>query len=171
LAFGTLKNVIPVLKNAFDADPGSQFLVFEDSTGRQVDFDLSGDLDRVLARAERKPAQAGPGRPKLGVVSREVSLLPRHWEWLEQQPNGASAAIRRLIDDARKQGPDRVRISREAAGRFMTAIAGNLPGYEESTRALYAGDRDRFVALTQGWPADVRKYACWLAAPSFGVQG
>ena len=131
-------------------------LCFEDDSGRQVDFNW------------REPAKApaGPGRPKLGVVSREISLLPRHWEWLEAQPNGASAAIRRLVDQARAQPGEAERRGREAAGRFLTALAGNLPGYEETTRALYGGDLERFTALMEGWPEDIREYAAELAGGS-----
>ena len=128
-------------------------LCFEDQTGRQVDFNW---------REPEKP-QAGPGRPKLGVVSREISLLPRHWEWLEAQPNGASAAIRRLVDQARAMPGETERRRREAAGRFLTAMAGNLPGYEEATRALYAGDLEKLVSLMAGWPADIGEYAARLA--------
>jgi len=96
--------------------------------------------------------------PRLGVVSREVSLLPRHWDWLEQQPNGISAALRRLLDEARKRAPgeERARLAREAAGRFMTAMAGNLPGYEEAARALFAKDHERFTQRIAAWPEDVR---------------
>jgi hypothetical protein len=127
-------------------------LCFEDTTGKQVDFNF------------REPVRVGPGRPKLGVVSREISLLPRHWEWLEAQPSGASAAIRRLVDQARNSAADQERRGREAAGRFLTAIAGNLPGYEEATRALWAGDTARFSALMADWPADVRAYAEQLSS-------
>lgn len=128
-------------------------LCFEDQTGRQVDFNW------------REPVKAapGPGRPKLGVVSREISLLPRHWEWLERQPSGASAAIRRLVDQARAQPGESERQGREAAGRFLTAMAGNRPGYEEATRALYAGDLERYVSLMADWPEDIRQYAARLA--------
>jgi hypothetical protein len=96
----------------------------------------------------------------MGVVSREVSLLPRHWDWLEQQPNGISAALRRLVDEARKRAPgeERARLAREAAGRFMTAMAGNLPGYEEASRALFAQDRERFTQRIAAWPEDVRAH-------------
>jgi hypothetical protein len=128
-------------------------LCFEDQTGRQVDFNWREPL----------PPPAGPGRPKLGVVSREISLLPRHWEWLEAQPNGASAAIRRLVDQARAMPGEKERRGREAAGRFLTAMAGNLAGYEETTRALYAGDLENFVALMAGWPKGIREYAARLA--------
>jgi hypothetical protein len=140
--------------------------VFEDRTGRQVDFDLRGTADEVVARALPRP---GPGRPRLGVTSREVSLLPEHWEWLESHPNGISATLRRLVDAARRRAPqeERVRRSREAANRLMTALAGDRPGYEEATRALFAGDRDRFTKLIQRWPKDVREHVLHLAAEAF----
>jgi len=95
------------------------------------------------------------------VIAREVSLLPRHWEWLEQQPNGASAAIRRLVDEARKRDPgeQQARAAIRAADRFLTAMAGNLPGYEEASRALYARDKKRFHELTRDWPRDIRLHA------------
>jgi hypothetical protein len=103
------------------------------------------------------------------VVSREVSLLPRHWEWLEEQPNGISAALRRLVEEAKKREPaaERTRRARDAAGRFMSAMAGNLPGYEEASRALYAGDAARFGELIRDWPADVREHTAKLAQASF----
>jgi hypothetical protein len=165
LASGELSDVLPALKPHFDRDPGTLFLIFDDRTGRPVDFDLRGTLPEVLARYRPVPARSGPGRPKLGVVAREVSLLPRHWEWLEQQPTGASAAIRRLVDEARKQDPgeDRARSGIEAADRFLTAIAGNLPGYEEATRALYGRNQERFEELIRDWPRDIRMHAQRLA--------
>jgi hypothetical protein len=161
LVSGELDEVLPVLKGRFDEDRGTVVLVFEDRTGKQVDFDLRGTLGEVLARYRLAPARVGPGRPKLGVVAREVSLLPRHWEWLEQQPNGASAAIRRLVDEARKRDPgeQRMRSSIEATGRFLTAMAGNLPGYEEASRALYGRNRERFEELVRDWPKDIRLHA------------
>jgi hypothetical protein len=161
LASGELDEVLPALKSRFDLDPGTLILTFEDRTGKQVDFDLRGTSADVLARYRLAPARVGPGRPKLGVVAREVSLLPRHWEWLEQQPSGASAAIRRLVDEARKRDPgeQRSRSSVEAAGRFLSAMAGNLPGYEEATRALYARNKERFDELVREWPRDIRLHA------------
>jgi uncharacterized protein len=155
--------VLPELKKRFDADKSVMMLIFDDATGKQVDFDLRGNEAQVLARA--LPGQrTGPGRPKLGVVSREISLLPRHWEWLEEQPNGASAALRRLVDEARRreQGRQRVRLALDAAARFMSAMAGNLPGFEEATRALYAKDRSQLESLTSKWPRDVRKHMLQL---------
>jgi len=162
IASGTLAEVLPVLKSRFDAGDQTLVLVFEDQTGQQVDFDLRGTLKQVLERATpANQPRSGPGRPKLGVVSREVSLLPRHWEWLEQQSNGASAALRRLVEQERRREPagQSKRQAVEAVGRFLSAIAGNFPGYEEATRALWAGDRGRFNDLTGNWPHDIRVHA------------
>jgi len=158
VASGPIERVLPALKRRFDKDPGAVMLIFEDRTGRQVDFDLRGTLADVLARARPEPARTGPGRPKLGVVAREISLLPRHWEWLEDQPNGASAAIRRLVDEARKRDPEgeRSRLAIAATGRFLSAIAGDLPGYEEATRALFNSDWARLEELIGDWPKDIR---------------
>jgi hypothetical protein len=166
IASGDLPALLPQLKTWTERAAGEVPLIFDDATGRQVDFDLRGSVAEILARSV--PGR-GPGRPKLGVVPREISLLPRHWEWLEQQPNGASAALRRLVDDARKHEPDRQRARRaqEAATRVMSAIAGNLPSYEEATRALYAGDRGRFGQLIAEWPPDIRGYVARLAEPAF----
>ena len=156
-----------------DLDRGAtgQVLIFSDATGQQRDYDFSGTLEQVLDRAV-PAARTGPGRPKLGVVSREISLLPRHWDWLETQRGGASAALRRLIDEARKADPegDRLRLATEAAGRFMTVMAGDLPGYEEASRALYTHDTERLQSLTQGWPEDVRAHVLYLLAPLFPAQ-
>jgi hypothetical protein len=164
IASGTLEAVLPRLKSRFDKDPGGILLVFEDQSGRQVDFDLRGALPAVLARV-MPPPRSGPGRPRLGVVSREVSLLPQHWEWLEQQSGGASAALRKLVEVARKQAPgeQRARLAMDATCRFLSAMAGNLPGYEEATRALYASDRIHFEELIREWPPDIREHALRLA--------
>ena len=114
----------------------------------------------------------GRGRPKLGVVAREVTLLPRHWDWLNAQPGGASVALRKLVEDARKARgqSDALRARQEAAYRFLSAIAGDWRNYEESTRALYAGDAERFRDLTESWPADVRDHARLLASAAFSSR-
>ena len=111
------------------------------------------------ARAERKV-----GRPKLGVVGREVTLLPRHWDWLAEQPGGASVALRKLIDAERKSRDFREleRKAQEVTYRFMSALAGNLPGFDDASRALFAGNREAFAEATEAWPADVRDHARWL---------
>lgn len=160
VAEGSAADVLPALKQRFDDDRPELVLVFERETGRQVELDLRGTLAEVLARSTAS-APRGPGRPRLGVTSREVSLLPRHWDWLEQQPSGASAALRRLVDAAMRADPDaeRARRRRDALLRVLTALAGDRPGFEEACRALYAGDAAAFVARVARWPRDVRAYA------------
>jgi hypothetical protein len=156
---GDLRTMLLETKNMMDEKASETILIFDDRTGKQADFDFRGTPEEVVERAIPRPA-TGPGRPKLGVVSREVSLLPRHWEWLEEQENGISAALRRLVDEARKRepGPERARRARDAASRFMWSMAGNLPGFEEASRALFAGDRERLRELIGPWPADIRDH-------------
>jgi hypothetical protein len=164
IASGAPSEVAAAVKAAHDA--GEAILVFDDADARPVEFDLRGDLAAVLARLPSEPVEKrGPGRPRLGVTAREVTLLPRHWDWLASQPGGASVALRKLVESALRdaEGPDRVRRSREAAYRFMTAVAGDLPGYEEATRILFAGDWVAFDIAIEAWPSDVRDYARRLA--------
>jgi uncharacterized protein len=182
VAFGDLRSVARAAKRTLDQDKDAAVLIFESATGGPVDLDFRGDVDDVLARLPiaqetvhpepEQPASRGPGRPKLGVVAREVTLLPRHWEWLALQSGGASVAIRKLVEEARRSGDDRDRIrrSQEAAYRFMSAMAGNQPHFEEATRALFAPDPARFNALIAGWPADVRDHAAKLAERSFAGE-
>ena len=175
IASGELRHV--ALKARLAHAAGGRVLVFEDASGRQVDLPLElpeGELLRQLSAPASKPEPApaparGPGRPKLGVVAREVTLLPRHWDWLAAQPGGASVALRKLVDEARKLagGSDRRRAAQESAYRFMQAMAGDLPGYEDATRALFAGDVARFEEQTSAWPEDVREHASLLAADAF----
>lgn len=169
LAWGELGLVLRAAKEQFDRDNGAALFLFDDRTGKPRDYDLRGETEDVLARAVPAPPPPGRGRPKLGVVSREVTLLPRHWEWLEEQPNGISAALRRLVDEARKREPGeaRARLARDAAHAFMTAMAGDRPGYEEALRALYAKDRGRFEQKIGRWPGDIRRHASRLAEASF----
>lgn len=166
LVTGRLAEVLRILKAHHDEGLPA-VLVFEDATGRQVDFDLRGSFDDVLARYI-PPVRKGPGRPKLGVTAREVTLLPRHWDWLDRQRGGASAALRRLVDDARKHDASETESARaaEAASAFMTAMAGDRPGFEEALRALYAGRGERLAELTRGWPSDVREHTLRLALPA-----
>lgn len=179
IASGHLEAVALSVKAATDRDTRALALVFSDATGRQIDFDLRGtkaDVVRRLAnhplvdRTESStPKQSGPGRPKLGVVAREVTLLPRHWEWLNAQPGGASVTLRKLVDEARKTNGtrDRARQAAETAYLVMSAMAGNERGYEDAIRALFAKDLARFDASIATWPADVRDYVERLAAPVF----
>jgi hypothetical protein len=168
LASGPAADVALAVKRT---EPQPGIVVFDDGTGRPVDFDLRGTETEIIARltpAETPPR--GRGRPKLGVVAREVTLLPRHWEWLSAQPGGASVALRKLVDDARRAGgdKDRERQARDAAYHFMSVMAGNLPHFEEASRALFADDRRRFAALIADWPADVRDHVLRLANSSRG---
>lgn len=171
VAAGVLDKVLPELKRHLD-DGGEPILIFEDQTGRQVDFDFRGTVDDVVKRAGGS-VKAGPGRPRLGVVSREVSLLPRQWEWLESQPNGISAAIRRLVDDARhnETGIQRGRHIRDAVGKFMWALAGNLPRFEDATRALFARDDSQLAERMADWPADIREQVLRLVADAAQLEG
>lgn len=164
------REVLTYLKTVLERAPHEPLLIFDDATGRTLDFDLRGTLEEVLARHDPPPPRPGPGRPKLGVVSREVSLLPRHWDWLETHPSGASAALRRLIDEARKADPEgeRRRAAVQPTDRFLTVLGGDLPGVEEASRALYGGDAETFRRVVQAWPEDIRLHALHLAAPAFG---
>jgi hypothetical protein len=173
LASGAPLTVALAVKAALRVSP-STILIFDDQTGRQIDFDLRGSAEEIAARLQpsAEPATEAPrgaGRPKLGVVSREVTLLPRHWDWLGAQPGGASVTLRKLVEAARKGAGSgvSVRQAQEAADRFMSAMLGNQPGYEEAARALYAGDKGRFVALSEIWPGDLREHARKLAGPAF----
>ncbi len=144
---------------------GGTGLVFEDETGRQVDLDFREEA--VASAVIDEPRRVG--RPKLGVVSKEVTLLPRHWEWLGRQPGGASGTLRRLVDGARNVSSekDRVRQSQEAAYRFLSAMAGNEAGFEEAMRALFACKRESFEEQVRNWPIDVRDYGRQLAGGAF----
>ncbi|MDR6531707.1 hypothetical protein J2800_002454 [Caulobacter rhizosphaerae] len=149
--------------------PDASLLIF-DPEGRQVDFDLrGGPWDIALRLGEGEPAPRGRGRPKLGVTAREVTLLPRHWEWLAAQPGGASVALRKLVEAARREseGPDRRRAARDAAYRFASAMAGDRPGFEAMSRALFAGDAAGFAARIADWPTDVRDHLRTLASEAF----
>ncbi|MDB6134737.1 MAG: hypothetical protein JWM59_2980 [Verrucomicrobiales bacterium] len=181
-ATGSPDQVAAAVKTATDHGKAEGLLVFEDATGRTVDLDLRGTVQDVLARLSltkndtpsipsTSAAARGRGRPKLGVTAREITLLPRHWEWLAEQPGGASVVIRRLVETARlasvNAGADRQRKAREATYRFMTTMAGNLPGYEEAIRALFAGHSSDFFNGIQPWPGDIRHYIQRLAETAF----
>jgi hypothetical protein len=172
------------VKHLLDQGEDAQVLIFDDETSRPIEIDFRGTPGDVLTRVTVGAADAfdssdgaetgaggprGPGRPRLGVVAREVTLLPRHWEWLGTQPGGASAALRRLVETARRDGAgkDRVRAAQESAYRFMLALAGNEPGFEEATRALFAGDATRFAECLAPWPPDVRAHALRVSAAAF----
>jgi hypothetical protein len=175
IASGRLDEVALTVKRAVEGGAAGPILTYDDTTGRSIDFDTRGTDDEVVARlglpaatVAGEPAADEPrgrGRPKLGVVAREVTLLPRHWEWLNTQPGGASVALRKLVEDARRSGTDKDRIwkAREAAYHFMSAMAGDLPDFEEAARALFADDRQRFDGYVAAWPQDIRDHAAALA--------
>jgi hypothetical protein len=187
LLSGPLIEVALAVKAALAREPTAPLLTFDDATGRVIDLDLRGSKAEIIARLSRAlPALAdqptspqaaisdntdelreprGRGRPKLGVIGREVTLLPQQWEWLAAQPGGASVALRKLVDEAKRSSGtvQKTRAAQERAYHFMLAMAGNLPGYEEATRALFANDRARFAQQIAGWPSDIAAHAIRLA--------
>lgn len=170
LARGSHLQVALAIKAALEGGSTATILSFDDATGRQLDFDLRGSAEDVAARLSTSDAGAEKkraGRPALGVAAREVTLLPRHWEWLADQPGGASSTLRRLVDAASQAPEASIRRAQQAADRFMSTMLGNHPGYEEAARALYASDRERFMALSRKWPKDLREHARRLAAGAF----
>jgi hypothetical protein len=178
LASGPLAEVALAVMKASTIAAAPPIIIFDDASGRPIDLDLRGTEREIVARLPQPappaetaadesaaPEPRGRGRPKLGVVAREVTLLPRHWDWLATQPGGASVALRKLVEEARRSSGDRdrSRAARDAAYHFMSTMAGNLPGFEEASRALFADDRRRFAGLIAGWPDDVRDHVVKLA--------
>lgn len=185
LAAGELRDVARVVWRAVkEAEPHhGAVLVFDDASARVIDLEMRGDERAMLAHLDAM-ARANPvaraddiavpdttprprGRPKLGVVAREITLLPRHWEWLATQPGGASVALRKLVDAARRapSDDDRAKAARDVAYRFMNAVAGDFSQFEEVIRALYRGDEARFRDLITAWPHDIAVYSAQLAFP------
>ncbi|GGH18447.1 DUF2239 family protein [Paenibacillus segetis] len=180
VASGSLQHVISTVKDVLDDRDLTQLLIFDDTTGTQIDVDFRGKTDDVLKRLgeqfgdllgtemNHQPTRR-VGRPKLGVVSGEVTLLPRDWEWLKSQPGGASVTLRKLVGEARRAGgqQSKIRESQEATHHFMTAMAGNFHQYEEALRALYAGDLERFYHYIDDWAPDIRNHIKRLATNAF----
>ncbi|NIA71198.1 DUF2239 family protein [Pelagibius litoralis] len=178
LAAGSLYGVTLAVKAAEEQGVDAPLLVFEDSTGRVVEVDTRGSTEDIRARLAATPQPANQpapprdgrrprGRPKLGVVAGEVTLLPRHWDWLRSQPGGASASLRKLVEVARRNDQASPRRARETAYGFMSVMAGDLPDFEEAARALFAGDRERFGSLIGRWPEDVRDHCRKMTALAF----
>jgi uncharacterized protein len=179
IASGAIIDVIHDIQRYLARAPDAGVAVFDDATGERIELDWSSpELQLVAQLTAPRLATAwtatpatetprGPGRPRLGVVAREVTLLPVHWSWLNSQPGGASATLRKLVDEAQKVQEIResVRRSQEAAYRFMVFAAAGLPGYDEALRAMHAGDPFQFDGSTSAWPEDVRLYARQLAFP------
>lgn len=171
-----LVNVLAV-KKVLESRVNDPVLIFDDVTGRVVDVNTEGtdeelaqryapvDVSEAEVEQIEEEAPRGRGRPKLGVVPREVTLLPRHWDWLATQPGGASVALRKLVEEARRASAakDQRRQAQERTYNFMTAIGGDLPGFEEAMRALFADELERFKSLLAAWPDDVREHAIELA--------
>lgn len=184
IASGNLHEVARAVKERLDRRKDAAVLIFDADTAAPLELDFRGNVSDVLSRLSATaktqavteqaapPALRGPGRPKLGVVAREVTLLPRHWDWLARQRGGASVALRRLVDEARRtsEDADRTRQAQEAAYRFMSATAGNKTNYEAAIRALFAGEAVRFAKLIAEWPADIRKHALRLAERAFKAE-
>ncbi len=185
VAAGGAEEVAVAAKVALDRDPGLSVVVLDDETGKVLDLDFRGTLRDVRDRYVGMAARPGvvdevvvggvraPGRPRLGVVAREVTLLPRHWEWLGEQSGGASVALRKLVEAARRAGAgaDRLRKAQEACYRAMSVLAGDERGFEEASRALFAGDRSKFALQSRSWPEDVRVYLRELAVAAFEARG
>jgi uncharacterized protein len=181
VAKGNILTTAAVVKTYVDEHPDSSVLIFDAENSRIVEIDFRGTGEEVVHRLRERLEQSGAplpeypeaprraGRPKLGVIPREITLLPRHWSWLEAQPGGASVTLRRLVDEARKDnaGRERLRVAQEAAYRFMNAVGGDLPGFQEALRALYAGNAGRFGDEIADWPRDVREHARALAMKAF----
>ena len=178
IADGELIYVAAKTKRIVDRGGNAPIFIFDETTSEPIDVDFRGTTDDVMSRipaavsveavlnTPQEQEARGPGRPKLGVVAREVTLLPRHWEWLNHQRGGASVALRKLVDDARhaNEDTDRQRAAQEAAYRFMSAMAGDREGFEEAARALFAGETARFATLIAKWPKDIRDHTQKLTA-------
>ncbi len=175
LATGSLEEVAVAVAGASRGNDAAP-LVFSDATGDQVDLDLRGDEQAVRERHRARPVEPTPeadtsprgrGRPRLGVVAREVTLLPQQWEWLASQPGGASVTLRKLVQQAQRAGSsrDRIRKAQERSYKVMVALAGNRPGFEEASRSLFAGDLPVLRSRIERWPRDIREHVLRLADP------
>ncbi|MDQ7745488.1 DUF2239 family protein [Hydrogenophaga pseudoflava] len=178
LALGEPAGVIAAVQQRLAAQPEALPLVLDAVTSERIELDWRTPAAQLLAQLPPAPAAdepdeatgsdtpRGPGRPKLGVTAREVTLLPRHWDWLARQPGGASVALRKLVQSAMRDGgsTEAQRRATEAAYRFMSIVCGDLPQYEEVSRALFAGDLARVDALAADWPADVAAHLRSLLA-------
>ena len=176
LSQGILEDVVLKVKKRLEKSPESQIVIYSDATGKSMDFNFQGSEKEVLKRLEvyttpenTTEVSSGPGRPKLGVISREVSLLPKHWEWLATQSGGASNTLRKLVEENMKKtsGVLTVKTAQERTYKFMSVEAGDLENYEEALRALYRKDKERFAIEIKTWPRDVQKHILELAKPVF----
>lgn len=155
LAQGSREEVVPKMRELQPLERTSDLLAFDDETGRQIDIDL---------RPEAQPAPRPRGRPALGVEAKEVTLLPRHWEWLGQQRGGASATLRKLVEEAIRQGRT-AEDHHDAAYRFLHVMAGNLPHFVDAVREMYAGNKVGYDHFSYDWPPAIREHGSRLAFP------
>ena len=183
IASGELVKVIKEVKVSIDNGEALSVLIFDDVSSELIEVDFRGSIEDVLLNLENTKeivdsatrinneinAPRGPGRPKLGVIPREVTLLPRHWEWLNSQPGGASVALRKLVEEARRINcdSDQLRTLQGAVYRFMSAMAGDLPGFEEASRALFAGNPEKFNEIVALWPVNIREHVQKLSLNAF----
>jgi uncharacterized protein len=186
IATGPIMEVALKARALVDAKPEATILLFDDETGEVVDVSLNAPPAQLEKRLRQRsadplatedqaaegapaPVARGRGRPKLGVVAREVTLLPRHWEWLDSQPGSASVVLRRLVEEARRThaGRDRRQKAQNATYKFLVVMAGDRMYFEDAIRALFADDRRRFHQLTEAWPVDIRRHAERLSADAF----
>jgi hypothetical protein len=172
IARGPLKTVLAAVLTTLEAQPAKSVLIFNEETGKQIDFDLRGTLEDVMQRIEPAAGTRAIGRPKLGVVSREVTLLPRHWAWLDQQRGGASATLRGLVEMAMRQSVSGVEgAAVDALYAQLSALAGDLPGFEEATRCLYKSDWNGFLEVVRPWPRDISDYFATRLNEALGEAG
>lgn len=184
IASGMPENVATQVKHSIDLNPVEPVLVFDTKTSAVIEVDFRGSLSDVMAclpvgsgqetetgSSQKVPVKQGAGRPKLGVIPREVTLLPRHWEWLAMQPGGASVTLRKLVGHALRAGTetDRMRQVQEAAYKFMVAMAGNRQGFEEASRALFAGNSAQFRQCIENWPCNIRDHLFSLLSDLDGM--
>ncbi len=171
VARGPLSDVVAAVKSLVGRHPDAVVLIYDAATSEPIEIDLRGTLAEILARLDPPvaPPSRGPGRPRLGVVGREVTLLPQHWDWLQQQRGGASVTLRMLVETARRRDSAGalVRRARDTAYRFMSQVGGNLAGFEEASRALFAGNAAAFADNTASWPSAVRDQVRSLAQGAF----
>jgi len=155
VARGAADDVLPTMRALQPLERSSDLLAFDDETGRQIDLDL---------RPEAQPAPRPRGRPALGVEAKEVTLLPRHWEWLAKQRGGASATLRKLVEEALRKGRT-ARDHHDSAYRFLNTMAGNLPHFVDAVREMYAGNKVGYDHFTHDWPPAIRDHGRRLAFP------
>lgn len=177
VASGPIKEVAVKVKEHLKKNPKARILIYNDRTSDLVEIDFRGTIDTVLKRLEEIEAagesaddkKSGPGRPKLGVIAKEVTLLPTHWEWLAKQPGGASVTLRKLVEETKKKNfaKDQLRLAQESTYKFMTSMAGDYEKYEEALRALYAKDQKKFNDLISNWPKDIREHTIKLSKQAF----